>query len=301
MNYYIALVCLGLFSVAQGTLPLLLENEGLVREKIAAEERGAREQILDDFEKVPADRMMRCLDTGNKQLNFAVEMLEEGRRNVNYRDQVGDFVLSFVALSGNKQAIQLLVGAGALINQTGGNDWTALHRVATHTDTLRAIQVLLGLGASADMQDSLLQDTPLHLAARLSGPEEVAVLAKASTKINMKNSCEETALAQAARMCRPGVVRVLVAYGASIELAVSPYGDYTDYILSVISEDKELLEKAKERHSFITDERVSSAIGLIATSEEQLMRELDNQEILRCCDVIAGKQTSDSSKDAEWF
>jgi len=105
--------------------------------------------------------------------------VEEAIRNVNVnaRDQSGLTPLHWVAQSGVRENILLLLEAGADVNATTADGKTPLHWAAMRGSP-DSVAVLLDDGANLDARD-MDGKTPLHRAAQAQTPETVTILQEA--------------------------------------------------------------------------------------------------------------------------
>jgi hypothetical protein len=83
----------------------------------------------------------------------AVEMLLNCGADVNAVNVLEDSPLTLAGCEGSARVLQLLTAAGAAVNHSNRNGWTALHRVALHGHSRHAISALLKAGARPELRD----------------------------------------------------------------------------------------------------------------------------------------------------
>lgn len=117
-------------------------------------------------------------------LPFIRTLIELGA-DPNHRDE-GSFPSLLAALSTEREdryeILELLLAAGADVQQRGVNDWTPLHYAAARNDA-RAVDLLLAKGADPAARtriDDLA--TPLEEAERMGHREVAAILKKVSNR-----------------------------------------------------------------------------------------------------------------------
>ena len=119
----------------------------------------------------------------HSSLTFIRELLDLGA-DPNYQDEAS-FPSLLGALSAEREdryeILELLLTAGADIEQRGVNDYTPLHYAATRNDP-RAVELLLAHGADPAARTRIDElTTPLEEAERLHHSEVAKILRKASS------------------------------------------------------------------------------------------------------------------------
>ena len=104
------------------------------------------------------------------------EYLGLNRPDVNTKGRFGNTPLKIAAVWGDVDAIELLVAAGARINERNEDGMTALHHAAAQNHP-QAVKKLIALGASVDTRDDDGK-TPLELARILGNDDVIESLAK---------------------------------------------------------------------------------------------------------------------------
>ena len=121
------------------------------------------------------------------------------------------------AQTGNIQAINALVKAGANVNHADNDGRTALFTAALH-GRVEAIALLLKAGAKVNHADNRGK-TALSWAARDGKVEAIAALVKAGAKVNHAQNDGETALFEAAKGGHVETIAALVKAGANVNHA----------------------------------------------------------------------------------
>lgn len=120
---------------------------------------------------------------------------------------------------GDLEATTRLLGAGAYASSPSGSYSTPLLTVAVHLGDEDMVAVLVAHGANVDALDTF-GNTPLFWAVGVpSAPPEIAdILLSAGADPNVRNRMGATPLWNAALMGRVEVIRLLILYGAEINV-----------------------------------------------------------------------------------
>jgi ankyrin repeat protein len=129
---------------------------------------------LNDFEKI------QSIISLNKDL-------------VNAKTLFGNTPLHYAAEFGNREAVNLLLKAGASINAKNYNKATPLH-LAVKKNNKEALLALIDGGAKIDVFGYRSNITPLHLAVINGDDDIVKILLNSGAKINLKDRQGETPL-----------------------------------------------------------------------------------------------------------
>ena len=145
------------------------------------------------------------------QLRAVILLVEAGAR-VNTLNSCGGTPLSEAASLGYVELVEYLLSQGARLHLPGQTEPT-LHE-AVRSSNAAVVQLLLAAGAEVDEQNDL-RETPLHLAAEED--ERLAVLElllKAGANTTVRRIFDETPLDVALKSGSEGCVAALVAVGA---------------------------------------------------------------------------------------
>ncbi len=187
----------------------------------------ANEAIISAEKTPPASSTEKFMQSLSYADNEAVRKYCQAGGDVNICDPyTGMACLHFAARNNRHAAAQLLLDAGAKVNQRNKTGATALHLAAARGHADMAI-MLLREGAEIDAHD---RDglTPLHLAAQHNHPEMVALLAGWGADLEARtNDRGLTPLHWAAFIGCPNTVKALMRCGANLgatdNLGRTPY------------------------------------------------------------------------------
>ena len=133
--------------------------------------------------------------------------------DVNTKDKRGSTPLMYAAAIGSIDAMNMLVSAGAEVNEKNALDATALHWCA---GDLAKVRLLVSKGADVNAR-SKPGRTPLIIAAAHDGASEIVrVLLNKGADISARDSAMVNALAAAADANDTATVRLLIEIGATV-------------------------------------------------------------------------------------
>lgn len=138
------------------------------------------------------------------------------KSNVDVVDSEGYTPLFYACMkpSVSSAMVQAILDLGANLDVTGQDRETALY-IAVFNRRMDICHLLLQRGAAVDKPNGPLQETVLHLAARLDYEDIVAVLLTAKADKNVRNAKLETPLYAAAKMGHHRPVYRLLEAGAN--------------------------------------------------------------------------------------
>lgn len=161
--------------------------------------------------------------------------------------------------------IELLVKAGAGVNQADLKGYTALMAAAARGSGAETVRVLLKAGAEVN-RTSEDGATALMAAVSGSGPETVEMLLKAGAEVNCASERGITALVLAASHDKPEVVKMLLAAGAEVNRADS--GGGTALVIAALSSEPEMVKMLLEAGAEVTQANQDGTTALIAAAED---------------------------------
>jgi len=129
----------------------------------------------------------------------------------NTHDTTGTSLLHWAVQQDYPEIVQLLVRAGALVNEHSDHVPTHVSNAAGDGN-LSMVQTLLALGADVDV------GTPLHTAVAYDQPEITSYLLDHGADVNARDPEGRTALFFAAMYGHDNLVRLLLAYGADKDM-----------------------------------------------------------------------------------
>jgi len=112
----------------------------------------------------------------------------------------------------NNEQLDILLQAGADINQTDNKGKTALHSAASYFNGMKITEKLLHAGALVNTRDHN-QNTPLHYASCAGVAASIQILLNAGANPKIPNHNGDTPLHVAAKLYRRGVVMTLLQAG----------------------------------------------------------------------------------------
>lgn len=110
------------------------------------------------------------------------DLLDGSTLDIDVTDEHDRTAIIFAAHHGNPDAVQVLIDAGANINQTSAVGWTAAHDAAFHGNA-RALKVLIDSDADIHQLDND-KSTPLLLAIQNNQNDCAYILIKSGAQIN---------------------------------------------------------------------------------------------------------------------
>lgn len=156
--------------------------------------------------------------------NLLTKLLKAGA-SANTRCPDGaDRILHLAAMSGQADAVRVLVEHGASLDEVDDQRYTALHLAARH-DHPRTAAVLLASGASANFRTDHDSNTALELAAAAGFNNVIRTLVQHGEGVHAANTLGYTALHAAAEANQVGAIGVLLEAGADID--EQHYGEST--------------------------------------------------------------------------
>lgn len=137
--------------------------------------------------------------------------------DLNARNGVGETALMQAIIHGHSEIAQILLRAGAAVNQTG---WTPLHYAAASKkpDSPKFVRLLLEQYSAYIDAESPNGTTPLMMAARYGLTESVNVLIEAGADLEVKNKQGLTALEFARSSEHPDSTKLVEAAFAKLAL-----------------------------------------------------------------------------------
>lgn len=200
-------------SDVQAEIIELLPNEATDADEESHDTRAARNNIVVSMEYAET-----------------VELLLEGKVDIEAKDVDGQTALYLAAKRGHKKIVKMLLERGADIEAKDDNEQTALYLAALR-DHEQTVEVLLKKEADIETKDADGQ-TALHLAALGGCKKIVKMLLKKGADIEAKDAHGRTALHLAAFRGDEKTVEVLLANGA--DRKVKTNCDQTAFDLAIL-------------------------------------------------------------------
>jgi ankyrin repeat protein len=162
----------------------------------------------------PTDRtpLMEAVLRNNLEL---VQVLLGAGARVNERNDYGQTALLELNDEAKPELVRTLVSAGARLNLKDRDGDTALINVA-RWGNVEALRALIEAGAKVNAHNND-GETALMLAASAGEVEKVKALLAAGADVNRRNKDGQTALKQAKENEHDDVVELLISYGAIVE------------------------------------------------------------------------------------
>ncbi|XP_067928929.1 serine/threonine-protein phosphatase 6 regulatory ankyrin repeat subunit B-like [Watersipora subatra] len=183
----------------------------------AAAERGHTTIVDLLVDKIKADPLTRSKDgstlihaaSSSGHAETAIALLRKGVPLM-MPNKNGAICLHMAAQHGHVSVVKSLLAKGAAVDAKTKDQYTALH-IAVEACQPLVIQTLLGYGAQVELKGGKTKETPLHIAARITGAEQcVDMLIKCGADVNNYKENGETALHIAARYGHLKVVQSLL-------------------------------------------------------------------------------------------
>ncbi|CAH2286050.1 serine threonine- phosphatase 6 regulatory ankyrin repeat subunit B-like [Pelobates cultripes] len=128
----------------------------------------------------------------------------------------GAVCLHAAAKRGHTAVVKALLQKGANVDARTKDNYTALH-IAAENCKPQVVQTLLGFGAQVQLKGGKVQETPLHIAARVKDGEKVVeMLLKSGADVNVEQEDGETAMHVAARHGNLKVLTALIEDGGEL-------------------------------------------------------------------------------------
>ncbi|CAB3983026.1 serine threonine- phosphatase 6 regulatory ankyrin repeat subunit A-like [Paramuricea clavata] len=127
----------------------------------------------------------------------------------------GEVSLHAAVHCGHVGVVKALLNKGASVDTKTKDMYTPLHIAVQHRQP-RVVQTLLGYGANVHLKGGRLEETPLHIAARIKGGTGVAdMLLKSGANVDVPQENGETSLHIATRNGNLAMVKLLLVEGAN--------------------------------------------------------------------------------------
>jgi len=161
-------------------------------------------------------------------------LLQQDPSLLSTRNKIGNTPLHLAALDGRARAVELLVRAGAPVDQLTTDGWTPLLH-ASQLGELDTARVLLDLGANVNFRSTNYGNSPLHRAANFGYIDMANLLIARGAQVSIRNNSNNTPLHRAVNGDYPDMVELLIANGAEVNirndygrtpLKIATEGDY---------------------------------------------------------------------------
>jgi len=146
-----------------------------------------------------------------------VDLLIQAGADVNQSNKDGNTALMCAARCGLNQILQALITAGAKLNPKYFSSGVSALMLAVSNNHLDCVRILIRSGAQLNLQDNY-QGTALMLAASYDYPDCMRILIRSGAQLNLQDNRGKTALMLAAGNNHLDCVRILIQAGAQLNL-----------------------------------------------------------------------------------
>ena len=175
-------------------------------------------------------KIQNKLDTkaGKNVLHIASELgnievitllVKEFKSNVNFKNKIGNTPLFEACITGEFEAVELLIQLGAKLDVIGENEDTLLHATCRRgwPGHLKILKLLLDKGADKEAVNKH-KETPLATAFKFSLFESIELLISSGCNINFRSANDNTQGTRCAFDGRIPLLRVFVSHGGDLTL-----------------------------------------------------------------------------------
>ncbi|XP_055954423.1 uncharacterized protein LOC130010673 [Patella vulgata] len=208
-----------------------------------------------------------------------IHCLHDAGADVNSVDNQQKTALHLVTQKGGDvEKIELLLRLGACANMKDENDRSPLH-CAVNAKNIDAVRVLLGANVDVTLEDED-EDTPLSLACSLVGDQEaiVKLLIDHRSDINHTNHYSQTCLFLATESQNVNVVRCLLMNDADVNF---PSANGSTSLHKAISSKKRALELVKLLVEHGADINLKDQRGETVLDKIRIRKEFQNLEAVK--------------------
>lgn len=166
--------------------------------------------------------------TGKNVLHTASELgnieiidllVKEFKSNINFKNKVGNTPIFEACVTGEYEAVELLINLGAKLDVVGENEDNLLHATCRRgwPGHLKILKLLLGKGIDKEAQNKH-KETPLATAFKFSLLESIELLISAGCNMNFRSANDNTQGTRCAFDGRIPLLRVFVNRGGDLTL-----------------------------------------------------------------------------------
>jgi ankyrin repeat protein len=166
-----------------------------------------------------SDSADRLYENAQSNDEVAVKSLLSSGVDPNTWNQQGEPAIFAAAIMGNNEILQILIAAGARVDERSKAGDTAMLLVVLQGHRPDIVETLLSLGADANATDGYTKTTPLMQAARGTGPTHttmIQTLLAHGAQVNIADIVGETPLILALQQNNEASARLLLAAGADV-------------------------------------------------------------------------------------